>query len=135
MTRYHFHSRKREASLSSLTQVCDAVRSAVSNFPAEHLSEILPLVSQLLCNALFTNPTAGCALAKTAVLVCFVFIFTFSVKGDKEWFSLHSSVELRLFLFFVCFEIETSSIGIRTQLINCIPVMFMYSALVRFFCT
>ncbi|CAJ0598113.1 unnamed protein product [Cylicocyclus nassatus] len=50
-------------------KVCDAVRSAVSNFPAEHLPEMLPMVSELLSRALFTNPSAGCTLAKTVVLV------------------------------------------------------------------
>ncbi|KAK6049836.1 hypothetical protein COOONC_12661 [Cooperia oncophora] len=50
-------------------KVCDAVRSAISNLPAEHLPEALPLVSQLLDHALFTNPTSACALAKSAVLV------------------------------------------------------------------
>ncbi|KHJ96987.1 hypothetical protein OESDEN_03047 [Oesophagostomum dentatum] len=50
-------------------KVCDAVRSAVSNFPEKDLPEMLPLVSQLLCKALFTNPSAGCTLAKTTVLI------------------------------------------------------------------
>ncbi|KAJ1370739.1 hypothetical protein KIN20_032539 [Parelaphostrongylus tenuis] len=50
-------------------KVCDAVRNAVSNFPPEHLPQMFPLVSQLLNTALFTNPAAGCSLAKTAVLV------------------------------------------------------------------
>ncbi|EYB86830.1 hypothetical protein Y032_0272g926 [Ancylostoma ceylanicum] len=71
VTRYQklLYGERAFASVSFLLQVCDAVRSAVSNFPPEHLSEMLPLVSQLLCNALFTNPSAGCALAKTAVLI------------------------------------------------------------------
>ncbi|VDO22955.1 unnamed protein product [Haemonchus placei] len=49
--------------------VCDAVRNAISNLPSEHLPEALPLVSQLLDHALFSNPTSACALAKSAVLV------------------------------------------------------------------
>ncbi|KAK5974384.1 Xpo1 domain-containing protein [Trichostrongylus colubriformis] len=50
-------------------KVCDAVRSAISNLPSENLPEALPLVSQLLDHALFTNPTSACALAKSAVLI------------------------------------------------------------------
>ncbi|XGW18799.1 hypothetical protein V3C99_002972 [Haemonchus contortus] len=50
-------------------RVCDAVRNAISNLPSEHLPEALPLVSQLLDHALFSNPTSACALAKSAVLV------------------------------------------------------------------
>ncbi|VDO28208.1 unnamed protein product [Heligmosomoides polygyrus] len=49
-------------------KVCDAVRCAISNLPPESLSEALPLVSQLLSTAMFTNPAPACALAKSAVL-------------------------------------------------------------------
>ncbi|KAE9418929.1 hypothetical protein Angca_002344, partial [Angiostrongylus cantonensis] len=57
------------SSISIGDKVCDAVRNAVTNFPSEHLSQMFPLVSQLLSTALFTNPAAGSSLAKTVVLV------------------------------------------------------------------
>ncbi|VDK71563.1 unnamed protein product [Cylicostephanus goldi] len=69
-------------------KVCDAVRSAVSNFPAEHLPEMLPMVSQLLSRALFTNPSAGCTLAKAVVLArftSFAIFCSFAFIFQVDW--------------------------------------------------
>lgn len=75
-------------------KVCDAVRCAISNLPPESLSEALPLVSQLLSTAMFTNPAPACALAKSAVLVFGHYAPTASrlcgfVREWLESFALH----------------------------------------------
>ncbi|KJH48820.1 HEAT repeat protein [Dictyocaulus viviparus] len=90
----------------SYNQVCDAVRSAVSSFPAEYLPQMFPLVSIFLSDALLSNPVAACSLAKTVVLVfgncaktaselCSslrqwleTFVHNISYQAIEEWLSL-----------------------------------------------